>query len=223
MVFRLYDGSVTTYRPRGGKDDEMVSLGEGRIHFPSIDLEISPRARARREADKATKELLVDAFWHRAVGESGSGELQARVQTIEAAVDSKTALLEEVSPEVRLSLEQEIKALGRQRRQLEKDAALSALAYRKGVTEANRRGALAFACLLSAIFGCTLPILMGARNPLVPFFAGILIVLVVYFPLYSIGEALAEGGTISPWLGPWICDIVGGAMGAFFLWRTLRR
>ena len=225
LKFTVYDGSVTYFRPKTGEEEPGGEEEAYRLNFPRYEMEIPIRARARREEDKSTGELLRDAFFHREKAREDPAKASAEALVLQQELGALEATIDGITDaEERVVAERRRQRLQRQIGRLGESEAYSRSLYRKGITAANARGALAFACLLAVVLGTTLPILMNARNPLVPFGAGTLIVILVYFPLHKLGIVLGEEGKlVSPWIGPWVADWLVGALGGWLLWKVLRR
>lgn len=212
-------------RPGASPDDRKTEHESPlRTILPRHVLTIPIRPRALRESDKSTEDLFEEAYFHRAIAEEAARAARPAIlqeRGVLAALERDLAAASK-GPE-RTALEKEVKAQRQRIYDLERPESFSMGYYRKNVAEAMGRRSLALGCLLSVILGSTLPILMRPRNALIPFFAGVLIVIVFYFPMHRLGIGLSERGMVSPWVGPWIPDLLGGGLAGYLLWRVLSR
>jgi len=74
------------------------------------------------------------------------------------------------------------------------------------LTEANRRMALGLACLVFMLIGAPLGMLFSGGSRLLGFLIGFLTVLLVYYPLIAVGEALSESGVPRPGVAIWLAN-----------------
>lgn len=221
----VYDATITTYGVSRDSDGEVrISQDPIRISVPEHTLPMQIRSRARRQSDKTTKVLLTEAAYHEERAKQLAEEFSTRIVIEEAVLRELEEKREAVSDRSeRKTLEAELREQEKKVRHLRAPEAQSLEIYRKNVAEAMGRWALALACLLSVVLGSVLPILMRPKNALIPFFAGVLVVVLFYFPMHRLGLELSENGTISPWIGPWLSDILSGILAGTLLWRVLRR
>jgi lipopolysaccharide export system permease protein len=87
------------------------------------------------------------------------------------------------------------------------------------LTEAHRRMALGLACLVFMLIGAPLGMLFSGGSRLLGFLIGFLTVLLVYYPLIAVGEALSESGVPRPGIAMWL----GNATLALLALPLLRR
>jgi len=98
-------------------------------------------------------------------------------------------------------------------------APVSARWYR---IEFHRRFALPSACLVLALVGIPLGLSSKKSGKSGGFVLTILLVF-GYYVVSLIGVSLAKQGTIAPWFGAWLADLVFLALGLFLLWQAERR
>jgi LPS export ABC transporter permease LptG/LPS export ABC transporter permease LptF len=84
----------------------------------------------------------------------------------------------------------------------------------------HRKFALPFACLVLAVIGLALGVQHGRGGKLAAFVPGIAVVF-VYYVIQYLGQQMAKGHVIPPWLAVWAPNIVLGAAGvALLAWRA---
>lgn len=84
----------------------------------------------------------------------------------------------------------------------------------------HRKFALPFACLVLAVIGLALGVQHGRGGKLAAFVPGIGVVF-VYYVIQYLGQQMAKGQVIPPWLAVWAPNIVLGLAGAALLaWRA---
>jgi LPS export ABC transporter permease LptF/LPS export ABC transporter permease LptG len=88
--------------------------------------------------------------------------------------------------------------------------------------EFHRRFALPTACVVLALVGIPLGLSSKKSGKSGGFVLTILLVF-AYYVVSLIGVSLARQGTVDPWLGAWLSDIVFLALGVFLLWHAERR
>jgi len=88
--------------------------------------------------------------------------------------------------------------------------------------EFHRRFALSSACLVLALVGIPLGLSSKKSGKSGGFVLTILLVF-VYYVLSLIGVSLAKQGTVAPWFGAWLADLVFLSLGMFLLWQVERR
>ncbi len=87
--------------------------------------------------------------------------------------------------------------------------------------EIHKKFSIPAACLVFALLGVAL----GATYKRDGKFVGIargLAVIFIYYALMWLGQALAQGGQMPPWLAMWLPNLVLGAAGLALLWRQLK-
>ncbi|HUU33232.1 MAG TPA: LPS export ABC transporter permease LptF, partial [Vicinamibacterales bacterium] len=87
--------------------------------------------------------------------------------------------------------------------------------------EIHKKFSIPAACLVFALLGVAL----GATYQRDGKFVGIargLAVIFIYYALMWLGQALAQGGHLSPWLAMWLPNLVLGAAGVGLMWRHLK-
>lgn len=89
-------------------------------------------------------------------------------------------------------------------------------------TELHKRIALSFASLVFAILGAPLGIVFRQGGRMKAFFMSFMFVLVLYYPLTLLGEAVSSGGRIPAGLGMWLANGMIGAIGLVLLIRVFR-
>ena len=88
--------------------------------------------------------------------------------------------------------------------------------------EIHKKFSIPAACLVFALIG----VAIGAadrRDGTFSSFAVGLAVIFVQYALMLLGEAMAKGHYVEPWLAMWLANIVLGAAGLVMLWRRVRR
>lgn len=95
----------------------------------------------------------------------------------------------------------------------------SGKASRAALVELHRKFAIPFACVVFGLVGLPLGI-APARAVRSRGFAVSLAVIFVYYILLSAGQGLAEQGTVPPWLGLWLPNVMFGVLGVFLLRRA---
>ncbi|SPF48549.1 Transporter, YjgP/YjgQ family [Candidatus Sulfotelmatobacter kueseliae] len=88
--------------------------------------------------------------------------------------------------------------------------------------EFHRRFALSSACLVLALVGIPLGLSSKKSGKSGGFVLTILLVF-AYYVVSLIGVSLAKQGTVGPWFGTWLADLVFLALGLFLLWQAERR
>jgi LPS export ABC transporter permease LptF/LPS export ABC transporter permease LptG len=88
--------------------------------------------------------------------------------------------------------------------------------------EFHRRFALPSACLVLALVGIPLGLSSKKSGKSGGFVLTILLVF-SYYVVSLVGVSLARQGTVSPWFGAWLADLVFLALGVFLLWQAERR
>jgi len=88
--------------------------------------------------------------------------------------------------------------------------------------EIHKKIALAASCLVFVLVGMPLAIKIHRREKVTSFGVG-LVVFGVYWGLFLTGLVLGENGTIPPWLGAWMANIIVGCFGIFLFWRISKR
>ncbi len=89
--------------------------------------------------------------------------------------------------------------------------------------EVHRRLALSFACLVFALVGAPLGVLFRRGGKLAALFVSFLVVMFVFYPLLTLGQALAEEGTVPAFVGLWLPDVTVGGIGIALLLRVFRQ
>jgi len=114
-----------------------------------------------------------------------------------------------------------------------KEATLEELYYRLGRedlerlhplfrTEIHKRIALSFASIVFVILGAPLGVLFRRGGRMTALFLGFLLVIVVYYPLILLGEAVSSDGRIPASLGMWIGNALVSGVGITLLVRVFR-
>jgi LPS export ABC transporter permease LptF/LPS export ABC transporter permease LptG len=88
--------------------------------------------------------------------------------------------------------------------------------------EFHRRFALPSACLVLALVGIPLGLSSKKSGKSGGFVLTILLVF-SYYVVSLVGVSLARQGTVSPWFGAWLADLIFLALGVFLLWQAERR
>src|SRR5208282_3462832 len=88
--------------------------------------------------------------------------------------------------------------------------------------EFHRRFALTTACLVLAMVGIPLGLSSKKSGKSGGFVLTILLVF-AYYVVSLVGVSLARQGTVSPWFGAWLADLVFLALGVLLLWQAERR
>ena len=89
------------------------------------------------------------------------------------------------------------------------------------IIEIHKKFSIPAACLVFALLG----VAFGATHQRDGKFVGIargLAVIFVYYALMWLGQALAQGGHLPPWLSMWLPNLVLGAVGAVLMWKHLK-
>ncbi len=105
---------------------------------------------------------------------------------------------------------------------LEKARHTDPVSARWFLIEFHRRFALPTACLVLALVGIPLGLSSKKSGKSGGFVLTILLVF-AYYVVSLVGVSLARQGTVAPWFGAWLADIVFLALGAFLLWQAERR
>jgi lipopolysaccharide export system permease protein len=87
-------------------------------------------------------------------------------------------------------------------------------------TEFHRRFAISTACLLFALIGVGLGTSTNRRAARSGGMVLSLILIVLYWILYIVGENLAKSGALSPWFGMWMANIIFALAAVFTLKRA---
>jgi LPS export ABC transporter permease LptG/LPS export ABC transporter permease LptF len=88
--------------------------------------------------------------------------------------------------------------------------------------EFHRRFALSSACFVLALVGIPLGLSSKKSGKSGGFVLTILLVF-AYYVVSLIGVSLAKQGTVAPWFGAWLADLVFLTLGLFLLWQAERR
>ncbi|HUA15533.1 MAG TPA: LPS export ABC transporter permease LptF [Verrucomicrobiae bacterium] len=104
----------------------------------------------------------------------------------------------------------------------QKAARVDPVAARWYLIEFHRRFALPTACLVLALVGIPLGLSSKKSGKSGGFVLTILLVF-AYYVVSLIGVSLARQGTVAPWFGAWLADLVFLALGVFLLWQAERR
>jgi lipopolysaccharide export system permease protein len=104
----------------------------------------------------------------------------------------------------------------------EKARRVASVSARWYLIEFHRRFALSSACLVLALVGIPLGLSSKKSGKSGGFVLTILLVF-VYYVVSLVGVSLAKQGTLPPWLGAWLADLVFLALGLFLLWQAERR
>jgi lipopolysaccharide export LptBFGC system permease protein LptF len=87
----------------------------------------------------------------------------------------------------------------------------------------SMRFSQSLACLVFVLLGIPLGALAGRGSVIVSFGISFAVILLLYYPPYTLGRQLAQMGYMSPSITMWIPDAVCGSIGVVLLWRALRR
>ncbi len=87
---------------------------------------------------------------------------------------------------------------------------------------AHKRIALSFASFFFALIGAPLGIYFRRGGRMMAFFISFLIVLIVYYPMLLLGEAVATDGRIPPPAGAWLGNAMVAGIGLILLIRVFR-
>ncbi len=104
----------------------------------------------------------------------------------------------------------------------EKASRATPVSARWYLIEFHRRFALSSACLVLALVGIPLGLSSKKSGKSGGFVLTILLVF-AYYVVSLIGVSLAKQGTVGPWFGAWLADLVFLALGLFLLWQAERR
>ncbi len=88
--------------------------------------------------------------------------------------------------------------------------------------EIHKKFSIPAACLIFALMGVALGS-TDRRDGTFSSFALGLAVIFVQYALMLLGEAMAKGHYVSPWLAMWLANLVLGTTGLVLLWRRVRR
>ena len=86
----------------------------------------------------------------------------------------------------------------------------------------HRRWANGFSCLAFAMIGIPIALRLKTSNYASTFGICFLPILAIYYPLFIYGLNGAKGGELPPY-GAWLGNVVCMTIGAFLIWRELRR
>ncbi|MBI1850704.1 MAG: LptF/LptG family permease [Planctomycetes bacterium] len=89
--------------------------------------------------------------------------------------------------------------------------------------EIHRRLAFSGAFLAFVLVGAPLGILFRRAGRMAALLASFLIVMIGYYPLFMLGQALSERETVPPSIGYWIADVVVSLVGVVLLVRVFRQ
>lgn len=89
--------------------------------------------------------------------------------------------------------------------------------------EYGSRIALALSCLVFALLGSSLGIVVRRSSTLGAGFIALVIAFVVYYPLFEVSKNLADEGVVSPALAVSVPDVVVGAVGLLLLYLVARK
>ncbi len=95
--------------------------------------------------------------------------------------------------------------------------------YRRANIEVHFRMGQAFACIVFVMIGIPFGIMVRRGGVVAAFGISFAVVLMLYFPAYYIGRQLAEAGQLPAYIALWLPNLICGAIGALFLWLSLRR
>jgi len=104
----------------------------------------------------------------------------------------------------------------------EKASRATPISARWYLIEFHRRFALSSACLVLALVGIPLGLSSKKSGKSGGFVLTILLVF-VYYVVSLVGVSLARQGTVAPWFGAWLADLVFLALALFLLLRAERR
>ncbi|MGA2855532.1 MAG: LPS export ABC transporter permease LptF [Candidatus Sulfotelmatobacter sp.] len=104
----------------------------------------------------------------------------------------------------------------------EKASRATPVSARWYLIEFHRRFALSSACLVLALVGIPLGLSSKKSGKSGGFVLTILLVF-AYYVVSLVGVSLAKQGTVGPWFGAWLADLVFLALGLFLLWQAERR
>jgi len=104
----------------------------------------------------------------------------------------------------------------------EKASRATPISARWYLIEFHKRFALSSACLVLALVGIPLGLSSKKSGKSGGFVLTILLVF-VYYVISLVGVSLAKQGTVAPWFGAWLADLVFLALALFLLWRAERR
>lgn len=220
-----YGARITTFGGSlGGEEAGEVTQGSFRPILPKHTFTIPIRSRSSRQGDKTTSFLLTEADFHMDMAKQKAEKALLAILEEEMAIrDLEKEGATVTEPARRQAIDATLEKRRQRIKSLRWPEEYSMEIYRGNVAEATGRKSLALGCLLSALLGSTLPILMRPKSSLVPFFAGVLVILLIYFPLHHLGGSLSERGYVSPWIGPWLPDILCGGLAGYLLWKVVRR
>ena len=88
--------------------------------------------------------------------------------------------------------------------------------------EIHKKFSIPAACLIFALIGVALGSADRRDGKFSSFAVGLAVIFVQY-ALMLLGEAMAKGHYVSPWLAMWLANFVLGATGLVMLWRRVRR
>ena len=90
-------------------------------------------------------------------------------------------------------------------------------------TEYHKRLSLSLARFVFALLGAPMGILFRRGGRMAAFFVSFLVVLVVYYPLLLLGEAISADGKVPAALGMWLGNILIGSIGLVLVARIFRK
>jgi lipopolysaccharide export system permease protein len=85
------------------------------------------------------------------------------------------------------------------------------------------RFAQSVACLVFALMGIPLGVMSKRGGIIVSFGLSFAAILFLYYPVYTMGKQLAQGGLLPAGAAMWMPNCVCGILGLILLWRTLRQ
>ncbi len=101
------------------------------------------------------------------------------------------------------------------------DRKAQGLAYRRELTEINKRFALPFACPVFILLGLSLGVFLRRGGRASGFMVSLIIV-TLYYLLLNLGEESAKDGLVHPAVGTWLPNAVMGAAAVFLFYKTIK-
>jgi len=95
------------------------------------------------------------------------------------------------------------------------------LAYKREMTEVNRRLAVPFACLVFGLLGLSVGVYLRRGGRASGFMISLIIV-VLYYLMLNVGEELAHKAFIHPVAGMWMPNAVMGAVALYLFYKTIK-